>query len=100
VLVSLGLGSVIASAFAAAPWLTLIGRYKNGIFAAVGVLLVLNYWIAIVRPGRRACLPGEACHVDAPAMRASRWLYWASVVTYVVAVAFTFGAEWWLEHQP
>ena len=94
--VSLGLGSVIASAFTAAPWLASFGRQKNGVFLAVGALLVLNYWLAIARPRRQACLPGEACHVDSPAMRASRRLYWASLVVFLVAAAVTYGGEWWL----
>lgn len=97
--VSLGLGSVIASAFSAAPWIASIGRHKNGVFLAVGALLAFNYWIAIARPRRQACLPGEVCHVDSPTMRINRWLFWASVVIFAIAVVVTYGALWWIRWQ-
>jgi len=92
----LGLGSVIASAFSAAPWIASIGRHKTAVFLAVAGLLVFNYWIAIARPKRQACLPGEVCHVDSPAMQLNRWLFWASVVIFVTAVTVTYGALWWV----
>jgi hypothetical protein len=100
VLVSLGLGSVIGSAFEAAPWLMEIGRHKTAVFVAVGALLIVNYWLAIVRPRRMNCAPGEACHVDSPAMRVNRVLFWVSVVIYAGAVTFTYAALWWVRMQP
>jgi hypothetical protein len=100
VLVSLGLGSVIGSAFEAAPWLMQIGRHKTAVFVAVGILLTLNYWLAIVRPRRMNCAPGEVCHVDSPAMRVNRALFWVSVLIYAGAVAFTYAALWWVRMQP
>jgi len=100
VLVSLGLGSVIGSAFEVAPWLMEIGRHKTAVFVAVGALLTLNYWLAIVRPRRMNCAPGEVCHVDSPAMRVNRVLFWVSVVIYAGAVTFTYAALWWVRMQP
>ena len=97
--VSLGLGSVIASAFTVAPWIASVGRHKLGVFLTVGALLAFNYWIAIARPKRQACLPGEVCHVDSPAMRINRWLFWTSLVIYTVAVTVTYGALWWVRSQ-
>ena len=32
------------------------------------------------------CAPGEVCHVDSPAMRLNRVLFWVSVVIYAGAV--------------
>ena len=96
---SLGLGSVIASALSAAPWIASVGRHKTGVFLAVAALLAFNYWIAIERPRRQACPPGDVCHIDSPAMRVNRWLFWASVLFYVIAVAVTYGALWWIERQ-
>ena len=87
---SLGLGSVIASALSAAPWIASVGRHKTGVFLTVAALLAFNYWIAIGRPRRQACPPGEVCHTDSPAMRLNRWLYWVSVVIYLIAIISLF----------
>ena len=97
--VSLGLGSVIASTLEAAPWLMTMGRHKRELFLAVGSLLVLNYWLAIVRPRRLNCAPGDVCRADSPATRFTRVLFWVSVVMYVSAVVFTFAALWWVRRQ-
>jgi mercuric ion transport protein len=97
--VSLGLGSVIAAAYSAAPWIASVGRHKTGVFLGVGALLAFNYWIAIARPRRQACPPGEVCHIDSPATRVNRWLFWVSVLIYVISVAVTYGALWWIERQ-
>ena len=97
--VSLGLGSVIASAFETAPWLTAIGRHKTAIFIGVGVLLSLNYWLTIVRPRRMDCAPGEVCHVDSRAMRVTRVMFWTSVAIFAGAVTFTYAALWWVRLQ-
>jgi hypothetical protein len=99
VLVSLGLGSVIASAFEAAPWLIEIGRHKHAVFLTVGALLALNYWLAVVRPRQITCDPGEICHVDSPAMRVNRALFWLSVAIYAGAVTFNYAALWWIRRQ-
>jgi len=98
--VSLGLGSVIVSAFEMAPWLAAISRHKAPVFAAVGALLALNYWLAVVRPRQMNCAPGEVCHVDSPAMRLNRVLFWISIIIYAGAVMFTFAALWWVRMQP
>ena len=95
-LVSLGLGSIIASTIEAAPWLLLVGRHKTAVFAAVGVMLTVNYWLAIVRPRQTDCAPGEICHIDSPAMRVNRVMFWTSVVIWAGAVTFTYAALWWV----
>jgi hypothetical protein len=76
-----------------------IGRHKTAIFIAVGALLCLTYWVAVVRPRRMNCAPGDICHVDSPAMRANRLLFWVSVAIYAGAVAFTYAALWWVRMQ-
>jgi hypothetical protein len=76
-----------------------IGRHKTVVFAMVGALLALNYWIAVVRPRRMNCPPGEICHIDSPAMRVNRALFWVSVVIYTCAVTFTYTALWWERMQ-
>jgi hypothetical protein len=97
--VSLGLGSVIVSAFEVAPWLIEISRHKTSVFAGVGAILAVNYWLAIVRPRQMNCAPGEICHFDSPSMRITRVLFWVSVGIYIGAVTFTCAALWWVRMQ-
>ena len=92
---TLGLGSVIASAVSVAPWLATVSRHKHLMFAASGVLLAANYWLVVVRP--RGCRPGELCHVDSPLMRWNRRLWWTSAGVYAIAVALTYGSLFVLE---
>jgi len=99
VFVSLGLGSVIATALDAAPWLMVVGRHKNEVFAGVGVMLAINYWLAVVRPRQSACAPGEMCHIDSPAMRVNRVMFWTSVAIWAGAVSVTYAALWWVRLQ-
>ena len=95
--VTLGLGSVIASAVSTAPWLAVLSRHKGLMFGTSGLLLLLNFWLVIVRP--RRCAPGDVCHVDNPLMRLNRRLWWISVVVYVVALVLTYGSPWVLERS-
>jgi hypothetical protein len=76
-----------------------IGRHKTAVFVSVGALLAVNYWLAVVRPRRMNCEPGEACHVDSRAMRVTRGLFWLSVVIYAGAVTFTYAALWWVRME-
>jgi hypothetical protein len=98
--VSLGLGSVIAAAIQFAPWLAAANRYKGSVFVAVGGLLTVNYWLAIQRPRRAPCAPGENCHLDSPRMRVKRVLFWMSAGTYVIAVLASYLALLWIQVRP
>ena len=94
--VSLGLGSIVASTLEVVPWLVVVGRQKAIIFPVVGVLLAFNYWMAIVRPRTLDCAPGDICHIDSPASRLNRTMFWTSLAIYLIAVVATYGAEWWM----
>ena len=87
----------MASAVATAPWLAVISRHKNLVFTLAGALLVLNYWLVVVRPTR--CAPGDVCHVDSPLTRFNRLLFWASVAVYAAALLLTFGSTFYLERM-
>lgn len=50
-LVSLGLGTVVASMASTAQWLITLSMYKGWMFTASGVLIALSAW-AVYRPGR------------------------------------------------
>lgn len=93
---SLGLGSVVASTLEVAPWLMVVGAQKSIIFPVVAVFLAFNCWLAVARPKKMHCQPGEMCHIDSPMSRFNRALFWTSLVIYVVAVTATCGAEWWI----
>ena len=95
--VTLGLGSVIASVVATAPWLAVLSQYKGLMFGASGLLLMLNYWLVVVRP--RRCAPGDVCHVDSPLMRLNRRIWWISAAVYVVALVLTYGSLFVLERM-
>ena len=72
---------------------------KSAVFGGVGAMLVLNYWMAVMRPPKLNCAPGELCHVDSPAMRLNRRLFWVSVAIYSIAITVTYGAMWWVRWQ-
>jgi hypothetical protein len=88
---------VIASAGSAAPWLAVVSRHKGVVFGIAALLMVLNYWLVVVRP--RRCAPGEICHVDSPLMRWNRRIYWFSAVVFVVALVLTYGSLFVLERM-
>jgi hypothetical protein len=76
-----------------------VGRQKSLIFPAVGVMLAFNYWLAIIRPRTMDCAPGDVCHVDSRPSRFNRGMFWLSLWIYVIAVVFTYGAQWWIERS-
>ena len=88
-LVTVGLGAVVASATSSAPWLVDMSRYKEVTFAASAIVLVLAGW-SLYRPGR-------ACPTDptfaAACARADRWsrrIFWVSVLIWAVAAFAAF----------
>lgn len=87
---TLGLGSVVASAVSAAPWLAAVSRHKELVFVLSGLLMALNYRLVVIRP--RACAPGELCHIDSPMMRWNRRVLWLSLIIYILALAVTYGS--------
>ena len=93
---SLGLGSVVASTLEVAPWLMVVGAQKSIIFPVVGVFLAFNYWLAVARPRKMQCEPGDMCHIDSRVSRLNRALSWTSLAIYVVAVVATYAAQWWV----
>ena len=97
VFVTLGLGSVVASAVSAAPWLAAVSGHKNLVFALSGGLMALNYWLVVVRP--RRCAPGDVCHVDSPLMRFNRRMFRVSGVIFVIALVLTYGSLFVLERM-
>lgn len=91
-LVSLGLGTAVAAATSAAPWLVALSAYKAWLFAGAGAAITAA---AILR-----FLPGRDCPVDphlaALCARADRWNRIALVVAAVIWVVGFVVAYGWL----
>lgn len=96
-LVVVGLGTALASALSAAPWLVWLSRQKAWVFLASGVLLSANFaYVFRIAPRLRAA--GTGCVADDPgacerAARFSQAVLWASAGIYAIAffVAFALG---------
>lgn len=87
-LVTLGLGSVMASLVGSVPWLVELSRHKEWAFAAAGAVLAGD--CLLLYRGRAACDPGDGCHVTRPLGRWLRRVYWASVGLYLLGLASAY----------
>ena len=93
-LVTLGLGAVVAGAVTSLPWLVPLSENKEWMFLGAGVLIAGN-WIMVQRWHRRAACEvptadGEsACQV---ASRFSRVVLWVSTGLYAVGFVVAFVA--------
>jgi mercuric ion transport protein len=88
-LVTLGLGSVVASLVATAPWLVALSQHKAWVFLFAGLLLFANHR-ALYDPNGRACAPGGLCDPRRPTGRWLRRVFWGSVGIYAVAFFAAF----------
>jgi mercuric ion transport protein len=89
-LVSLGLGTVVASMASTAPWLVTLSMYKGWMFSISGGMIALSAW-AVYRPGR-AC-PADP-ELAAACERADVWnrrFIWFSGVMWCIGFFATFG---------
>jgi mercuric ion transport protein len=84
-LVSLGLGSVVASLVATAPWLIALSQHKAWVFLVAGLLLAANYW-ALYRAHGSACAPGGVCDPRRPAGQWLRRIFWGTTGLYGIAL--------------
>ena len=70
---------------ATAPWLVVLSRNKEWVFAVAGLLLLANYWV-LYRSRSVTCQPGGVCHVSHPFGRWMRRVLWISIGVYIVGV--------------
>lgn len=94
-LVTLGLGSVVATLTSSAPWLVTLSHYKAWTFATSALVLSIGGY-ALYRPGR-SC-PADLALADA-CRRADRWsrrIWWSAVVLWCFAL---FVAYAWVPLQ-
>lgn len=96
-LVTLGLGAVVAGAISSLPWLVTLSQYKAVVFLAAGLLIAGN-WVLMWRWERAvtSCeIPAggsstaSACLV---ASRFSRVVLWSSTALFVVGFIVAFVA--------
>ena len=96
-LVTLGLGAVVAGAISSLPWLVPLSQHKEWVFLAAGLLISGNWMLAKGwdrRAATQACeVPGHggetACQV---ASRFSRAVLWVSTGLYAVGFVVAFVA--------
>ena len=96
-LVFLGMGTTVASALSAAPFLVSLSHHKKLVFAISGVLIALSFvYMFAIAPRLKArelgCDPSNPRACDA-ASRFSRIVLWFSAALYVAGffVAFVLG---------
>ena len=86
-LVLFGLGATVASFLSAAPWITILSRHKDWVFATAGLLIAGNFIYTSAASRRRARELG--CSLDDPracaiASKFSRIILWTSAVIYTI----------------
>lgn len=93
ILVSLGLGSAVASMAANAPWIITLSQYKGWTFTVSGLLILLAAW-SVYRPGRY-------CPTDpvlaAACEKADRWnkrFIWISALLWAIGLFAAYGLIW------
>lgn len=90
-LVSLGMGTVVASMAANVPFLITLSLYKAWVFAFSGLLLLISGWF-LYRPGRSCPVDPELANLCESAHKWNLRLYWGSVVVWLVGFFFAFVA--------
>lgn len=94
-LVTLGLGAVVAGAVSALPWLITLSQHKQWVFLGAGLLIAGN-WVLVRRWQRAvtACTTPagassavSACQV---ASRFSRVVLWISTATFILGFIVAF----------
>ncbi|HBY85473.1 MAG TPA: hypothetical protein DEO86_06325 [Colwellia sp.] len=89
ILVSLGLGAVVASMVSSLPFLVTLSEHKIWVFSISGVMLMLSAWM-LYRP-ERTCptVPKQAelCHKT---QLWNRCIYWFSVILWIIGIFAAF----------
>lgn len=91
-LVSLGMGAVVAAMASNLPFLVTLSLYKVWMFAGSGLLLSLGGWL-LYRPGRTCPTDPELAILCTNAYIWNSRLYWTSVGIWCVGLFFAYIAE-------
>jgi hypothetical protein len=98
-LITLGLGSVVAYMTNALPWLVTLSHYKPWMFLISGVYLTLIGWL-IYRPGRSCPADPELARLCARADRFNRTILWVAIGIFAIgffAAYLLFPLRTWLK---
>ena len=83
VLVSLGMGTVVASLYGHLPFLTFIGMHKTGTFGITAFILALAAW-ALYRLNRACPVDHALAQACASARKWNVLLFWVSVAVWCI----------------
>lgn len=88
-LVTLGLGAVVASTVSGLPWLMALSRHKTWLFLGAGLLLALNFFL-VYRPRQQTACDvsgGQGCEVTGGW---NRGVLWVSTAIYAIGVSVAY----------
>jgi len=91
-LVSLGMGAVVAAMATNLPFLITLSLYKTWMFAGSGLLLLLGGWL-LYQPGRTCPTDPELAILCTKVHMWNCRLYWISVGIWCVGFFFAYIAE-------
>ncbi|WP_159518586.1 hypothetical protein [Sunxiuqinia indica] len=91
-LVTLGMGAVVAGLVSDLPWLVTLSKYKEWTFIIAGTLIGFNFWLFYGRKRNQVCEVNEygnetACDTTA---RWSKVILWISVGIYFAGLFMTY----------
>lgn len=88
-LVSLGLGTAVASLTSSAPWLVELSRHKEWIFAGSFLMLLVSGWF-ISRPGRSCPTDPKLARACARINALNRWIFRGSITIWIAGFFAAF----------
>jgi mercuric ion transport protein len=83
ILVTLGLGAIVAALTSSFPFLITIAQHKTWVFAGSGALLLLSGWL-MFRPGRTCPADQELGRLCDQTQVWNRRIYWTSATLWVI----------------
>ena len=89
ILVSLGMGAVVASMASNVPFLIELSQYKAWVFTGSGVILLLAGW-ALYRPGRVCPIDPELAKLCLSAQKWNRRFFWGAVILWSIGFFAAF----------
>jgi hypothetical protein len=89
ILVSLGMGAVVAAMASNIPFLITLSLHKSWVFAGSGILLLLGAWF-LYRPGRICPTDPELAKLCSKTHNWNCWIYWISAVIWCFGFFFAY----------